>query len=810
MKCFTVQPDTGCTIPAMPRRDPIFSIVPARSRKCRLILSLVLSLVPPAGAAMAQEDPEPAAGALVCEVDARGAGPASGPRGDELMRSGLDAYQGGSLATAATDWFCAASHYAAVGSTGPQADALARAAEARGALGYVGESQTVLEQALALARAAGDGRRTGAILGALARGDAELGRLDRAAQRMDEALEQARGADAPRLEAVIFNGRGDLLVASGDFAGAAGAYAEAEQLAASAGSGLLAAQAAANAARASLDAGNPAEARAALGRAATLTDGVVDSDAKAQLLTHVGRSYEGLARHAAAPGSDLSAAGRAYADAITVAQAVGAERSLAFALGSLGRLYENAGRTDEALALTRRAAFAAQATEAPEAIYRWQWQLGRLLRARGEIVPAIDAHRRAVKTLDAIRLLPDSGGLVFEAEVEPVYFGLVDLLLQQASITGDANERNALFAESRDHLENLKSAELQEYFDDECFAVERSTEAGAIPGAVIVYPVILSDRTELIVSRPEGLSSLVVRIPAAELEGEIDTFRNFLRKRTTREYLEHAATLYDWLIRPLEPVLGEQAVDALVFVPGGALRTIPMAALYDRESKQFLIEKYPVAVIPALHLTDPRPIDRKNVRTLTAGLTLPVQGFPALAAVGPELTAVSEVFGGTSLVDEEFLVGGVEAVLTDEQFGIVHVATHGQFEANASDSFLLTYDGKLGIDRLAVLVERTRFHQQPIELLTLSACETAVGDDQAALGLAGVAIRAGARSAIATLWTVNDVAAGQLIAEFYQHLSQPGTSRATALQQAQIKLLNARPTRHPGYWAPFLLISNWM
>jgi CHAT domain-containing protein len=174
------------------------------------------------------------------------------------------------------------------------------------------------------------------------------------------------------------------------------------------------------------------------------------------------------------------------------------------------------------------------------------------------------------------------------------------------------------------------------------------------------------------------------------------------------------------------------------------------------------------------------------------------------------LTAVSDVFGGDSLIDEEFLVGSIEQTLSDQQFGIVHIATHGQFRANSSDSFLLTYDDKLGIDRLAVLVERSRFRDQPIELLTLSACETAVGDDQAALGLAGIAIRAGARSALATLWTVNDVAAGQLIAAFYQHLATPGTSRATALQQAQISLLNARPTRHPGYWAPFMLISNWM
>ena len=107
-------------------------------------------------------------------------------------------------------------------------------------------------------------------------------------------------------------------------------------------------------------------------------------------------------------------------------------------------------------------------------------------------------------------------------------------------------------------------------------------------------------------------------------------------------------------------------------------------------------------------------------------------------------------------------------------------------------------------------MERTRFRDEPIELLTLSACETAMGDDRAALGLAGIAVRAGARSALATLWTVNDQAAANLIGEFYRQLAQPGISKAEALRRAQVSLLEERPYQHPGYWSPFLLISNWM
>ncbi|MBW2288637.1 MAG: CHAT domain-containing protein, partial [Deltaproteobacteria bacterium] len=125
--------------------------------------------------------------------------------------------------------------------------------------------------------------------------------------------------------------------------------------------------------------------------------------------------------------------------------------------------------------------------------------------------------------------------------------------------------------------------------------------------------------------------------------------------------------------------------------------------------------------------------------------------------------------------------------------------------------FLLAYDGRVSMDQLAAFVGATRFRaDEPLELLTLSACESAAGDDRAALGLAGVALRAGARSALATLWSVNDRATAELVVDFYGNLVVPDVSRARALQQAQVKMLSTRHYRHPGYWAPFLLISSWL
>jgi CHAT domain-containing protein len=326
--------------------------------------------------------------------------------------------------------------------------------------------------------------------------------------------------------------------------------------------------------------------------------------------------------------------------------------------------------------------------------------------------------------------------------------------------------------------------------------------------AVVVYPILLSDRTELLVSLPGGLQRRVVPVGVTALTEEVRALRRMLEKRTTREYLPYAQRLYDWLIRPLEADLTAVSAKTLVFVPDGPLRTIPMAALHD--GSQFLVSKYALAATPGLDLTDPRPLSRENTQVFAAGLTEGVQGFAPLPYVSTELEAVQKLYGNAPLINQAFRRDVVEQELKEKPFSIVHLASHGQFAGDVEKSFLLTFDDKLTIDRLGQSISFSRFRQAPLELLTLSACETAAGDDRAALGLAGVAIKAGARSAVATLWSVNDEAAALLVTEFYQRLQDASVSKAQALQQAQMKLLSDPRYRHPVYWSPFLLLNNWL
>jgi CHAT domain-containing protein len=328
------------------------------------------------------------------------------------------------------------------------------------------------------------------------------------------------------------------------------------------------------------------------------------------------------------------------------------------------------------------------------------------------------------------------------------------------------------------------------------------------PTTAVIYPIVFSDRTELLASFSSGMLRYSVPITSEALTKEVRLFRRTVEKRTTLEYLSHSQQLYDWLIRPLESELIRHKIETLVFVPDGALRTIPFSALHDGTS--FLIQKYAIAMTPGLYLTDPRPLNLQKVRTLAGGLTTSVQGFPSLPYVAEEVESIRTLFQADQLINNEFRTGLLEQELRESRYGILHIATHGQFSTDANDSFLLTFDGKLTMSKLDQLIGLFRYRQDPLELLTLSACQTAVGDDRAALGLAGVAIKAGARSALATLWFINDEASAELISEFYRQLRDPLVSKAVAIQRAQIKLLGDRVYEHPAYWSPFLLLNNWL
>jgi len=508
-------------------------------------------------------------------------------------------------------------------------------------------------------------------------------------------------------------------------------------------------------------------------------------------------------------------AAEAYWLAIQIAATQNDANAEAYGWGYLGRLYERENRIEEALDLTRRAVSASQKSRSAEALYQWHWQTARLLKAQHKEEDALLAYRRAITTLQLIRAEMLVGAknrrVSFRETTGALFFELSDLLLRRASTAADLKVRQDLLVQAQDTIELFKAAELQDYFKDECVATAKArstTVAEGTKNTAVIYPILLPDRLEILVSFPGGLKQYVVPVRAQVLTDEVRAFRVALEDRSSKAYLKHARMLYDWIMKPVEPELGASGINTLVFVPDGALRTIPMAALYN--GSQFLIETYAVAVTPGLSLTDPRPINRETVKLLSAGLSDSVQGYPALPNVTKELESIQQIYGGKQLLNDQFKIIKVEGELKEQPFTILHIASHGTVEKDVNNSFILAYDGKITMDRLSQLVGLYQYRNTPLELLTLSACETAAGDDQAALGLAGVAIKAGARSALATLWFIDDAATSDLVTEFYRQLQNPAQSKARALQLAQLSILKDPARQHPSYWAPFLLINNWL
>jgi CHAT domain-containing protein len=678
---------------------------------------------------------------------------------------------------------------------------------------YSDAAQSYLE-ALAAARSARDRPRTARALGALGDVHLALGPLSEAESHLDQALAIAHSLDDPAVAGPILVALGNLRSLQERPLEALGAYLEAAEIAAATGRSPLRARALASAARAAQAAGDPVRAEGLAGEA-TAAVRAIPMPERATLLIHIARTQQLLAPER--PGADPPLLLRAHdllRDAEAVALEVGDARSASYAAGYLGGLYEAEGRQAEALVLTRRAVAQAQQTGARDPLYLWEWQTGRLLAAQGERSQAIAAYERAIESIEALRFdlpvrygTPDTS---FREKVGAAYIERVDLLLQQAAEVSDPASAEPLLRTARDTLESLRAAELRDYFQDECVdalqAKLKSVDEASLT-ALVVYPVILPDRVELLLTLPGGsLARTSAPVAAAELDAELRRFRSLLRKRSTRQYLRPARRLYDWLVRPYEARL--EGIDTLVFVPDGALLTVPPAAFHDGE--RFLVERFAVAITPGLELTDPTPWDSDALRPLLAGLTKSVEGFPPLVQTERELRELHAAYGGLLMIDESFRVEAVREKARVEPVSIVHIATHGEFREEADESFLLAWDGRISMDDLEELVARFRFRDTPLELLTLSACETAQGSDRAALGLSGIAIKAGARSVLGTLWRVNDQAAAELVLEFYRQLGQQGVSRGEALRIAQRLLIGDPTYRHPAYWSPFVLISSWL
>lgn len=498
--------------------------------------------------------------------------------------------------------------------------------------------------------------------------------------------------------------------------------------------------------------------------------------------------------------------------AILQAQALNDDRAEAYALGNLGSLYEQTQQWNEARSLTERSLLLAQAVNAADIAYQWQWQLGRILKAQDQVEDAIAAYQAAFGTLQALRsdLLATSPDLQFSfrENVEPVYRDLVELLLRRPAASSASQEN---LRQARQVIESLQLAELDNFFRTACLEGQQvAIDQIPDPGAAVLYPIILKDRLEVILSLPgQPLRQYSAIVPQATVEATLSDLRQTLEKPfTTLQGKQLGQQVYDWLIRPIEADLKAESITTLAFVLDGALRNVPMAALYD--GSDYLIEHYSVALTPGLQLFQPRALERDRLQALVAGLSEERGGFSALTNVEQELQAIESEIPSRVLLNQTFTSDALKAQIDRVPAAIVHLATHGQFSSNADETFILAWNRAIEVQEFGALLRSADARREAIELLVLSACETAAGDDRAVLGLAGVAVQSGARSTLASLWSLNDESAARFIRQFYQALLNPALSKTEALRQAQLSLLRDPDYRSPLYWAAYVLLGNWL
>jgi filamentous hemagglutinin family protein len=387
-------------------------------------------------------------------------------------------------------------------------------------------------------------------------------------------------------------------------------------------------------------------------------------------------------------------------------------------------------------------------------------------------------------------------------------------------------EELGAYIDQRQTLELQSLAQMQQRLN----AI--ASQTGEKPA--IIYTFARAEQLDLVLVTSSG-APIHQSIRAANREVLLQTIKELRTQLTnpnkvrTISYKESAQQLYQWMIAPLEADLQAQGINTLVFSMDTGLRAIPLGVLHD--GKQFLVEKYSLGLIPSLNLTDTGYQSLKDARVLAMGASEFTEENP-LPAVPVELSTItSKLWSGKSFLNEAFTLDNLKSQRASEPFGIIHLATHGEFQpGKPNNSFIQLWNSKLRLDQLRQL----GWNNPPVELLVLSACRTALGDEQAELGFAGFAVQAGVKSAMASLWSVSDEGTLGLMTEFYQQLRKTPI-KAEALRSAQLAMLKGevrlqggqlrsrgenvslppqlmnradKTLHHPYYWGAFTLIGS--
>ncbi|MCK5898979.1 MAG: CHAT domain-containing protein [Methylococcales bacterium] len=341
---------------------------------------------------------------------------------------------------------------------------------------------------------------------------------------------------------------------------------------------------------------------------------------------------------------------------------------------------------------------------------------------------------------------------------------------------------------------------------------------------------------------------------------------------STIEHKREAILLYKWLIAPLDAYLKQQKIETLVYIPDGVLRLLPLSALYNNEKfliEDYAVVTLPgmslieskitnynqqqailfaglshlgdvIYDLPYKNLIDKigdldikdkkaniflsdwirqnKNIDncakdqqKKTLKLLfeNSKITAAIKKVFNLKVAKTEIETLAQNNQMPYLLNERFSLKDFSDTLDKKPYKILHIATHGVFGGTENESYIMTHDKILTINKLERLLTTNHFKKSPLDLLILSACQTAEGDDKSPLGFSGVAIKAKVRSVLGSLWNAYDEATAQLMMAFYDALKDPTLSKAQALRKAKLSLLKQKKFSHPKFWSSLILVGNW-
>jgi CHAT domain-containing protein len=487
----------------------------------------------------------------------------------------------------------------------------------------------------------------------------------------------------------------------------------------------------------------------------------------------------------------------------------------------LGHLYEIDRQWQTAKNLTERALIISDELQSPELKYQSEWQLGKLHEKQNDIQGAIVAYSDAVKTLKSIRkniaFLDNNTLFSFQDKIEPVYRKLVDLLLKDT-------ENNNNLQRAIETIDSSKLAEIENFLGCKLNLLLRldNNLEKIDPQAVLIYPIILDDRLEVIYQFPQQpIEKFTTNIEANTIKNTIEQLRVALVRRDVSLIKDNSSELYQWVFAPLAEKLKQHLqIKNLIFISDSYLQTIPLTVLYDRNSQEYLLQKnYNIVNLPSTKIFQ---VENKTdeLTVLGGGISETIQiedrTFNAIDT-DRELAKISNYMNTKILINSEFTANNLSQNIQDNNYSIVHLATHGNFSSDPEETFLIVHNsftekGKLlKVKELDKIVRSNNLNDgKKLELLVLSACKTALGDKRATLGLAGMTIASGANSSIGTLWQVSDESAIEFMDRFYQELAKPDVNKAEAIRIAQQSLFANPKYRNPYYWSPFILVGNWL